>query len=268
MGLFSSIGKVFKNPVVSAVAGTVGGPLVSGAMGLASTLLGNNSAKHEAERNRDYQTQMSNTSIQRRMADLKAAGLNPLLAVESASSGASTPSGAQADIKHFDPNSILALSNARLVNAQAQAQENDNNLYEYKKENAKWQAELMKKYNLTEGKKQILLDTENLEKAANIFKTYAETAGQHLSNKQAEYIVWKLRAENDIYINGFNSDMFDKYKGLAPIMFGENTKTWAQGLGFGIGSSSAKVINDIKRFKENYQKGFVPRGYNEKYISR
>lgn len=256
MGLFSS------------VIDKVTGPLVSGVLGIGSTLLGNNSAKHEAERNRDYQTQMSNTSIQRRMADLKAAGLNPLLAVENASSGASTPSGAQADIKHFDPNSILALSNARLVNAQAQAQENDNNLYEYKKENAKWQAELMKKYNLTEEKKQILLDTENLEKAANIFKTYAETAGQHLSNKQAEYIVWKLRAENDIYINGFSDDMFEKYPGLASIMVGENMKSWSQGLGFGSAAAITDIVKRYKKWKEDYQKGFVPRGYNEKYISR
>ena len=164
MGLFSSIGKVFKNPVVSSIAGAVGGPLVSGAMGVASTILGNNSAKHEAQKNRDYQTEMSNTSIVRRMEDLKNAGMNPLLAVESAGSGASTPSGSQADIKHFDPNSILALSNARLVNAQAQAQENDNNLYEFKKDYARFEAELMKKYNLTEEKKWKLLDAENLEK--------------------------------------------------------------------------------------------------------
>lgn len=47
----------------------------------------------QAELNRQYQTYMSNTAVQRGMADLKAAGINPILAYQYS---AAAPSGAQA----------------------------------------------------------------------------------------------------------------------------------------------------------------------------
>jgi len=81
--------------------GTVGGYLIGGPAGAAiGNYFGNalgqenatNIARGEAHRLQAWQERMSSTSHQREVADLKAAGLNPIL---SANGGSATPGGAQ-----------------------------------------------------------------------------------------------------------------------------------------------------------------------------
>lgn len=50
----------------------------------------------EAQKQRDFETEMSNTAFQRQVVDMQKAGINPALAMSPGSSGASTPSGASA----------------------------------------------------------------------------------------------------------------------------------------------------------------------------
>lgn len=77
----------------------------------------------EAQKNRDWQEYMSNTSHQREMADLEAAGLNPILA---ARDGASTPSGGPAS--GSDASGAIAGLLGQMISAQsAQAVANRNN---------------------------------------------------------------------------------------------------------------------------------------------
>lgn len=77
----------------------------------------------QAQLNRDFQLMMSNTAHQREMADLRAAGLNPILA---ARQGASTPSGGQAS--GADPSGAIAGLLGQVLSvqsAQAIAQRNN-----------------------------------------------------------------------------------------------------------------------------------------------
>jgi hypothetical protein len=70
----------------------VGAALISGGAGLIGGMSRNKAAQRAAANQMAFQKEMSNTSYQRGMADMKKAGLNPILAGKMG--GASTPGGA------------------------------------------------------------------------------------------------------------------------------------------------------------------------------
>lgn len=100
-------------PAIAAVAAP---PLIAGGLSMLGGVLGNRNRSKEAAKDRRFQREMSNTSWQRGVADMRLAGMNPALAYSQG--GASTPSGAMASQDDVISPAVSSAQDARRIGAE------------------------------------------------------------------------------------------------------------------------------------------------------
>ena len=111
MGLFSSIGSAL---------GVSGGDVFGGFLGGLGGLGKQQADKASSARQMAFQERMSNTAHQRQMADLKKAGINPMLSAKLG--GASSPSGSQYQATNIGAEAVKGgLAGAQAATAKQQA---------------------------------------------------------------------------------------------------------------------------------------------------
>ena len=102
------------------------GSLIGGGAGLIGGFLRNKEARKASARQMAFQERMSNTAYQRTMADMRAAGLNPILAGKVG--GASTPTGSTYNPENTGQTAVQAMqaaNNARVLRNNAKLSDLD-----------------------------------------------------------------------------------------------------------------------------------------------
>jgi hypothetical protein len=118
------------------------GSAIGGLFGYKGTKETNVASAQQAQKQMDFQRDMSNTAVQRRMADLQKAGINPILA---GSKEASSPAGAMAPVMNKAQVAMnSALNAANLENIYAQTAKTNQETLNLKPKQQPFKAEATK----------------------------------------------------------------------------------------------------------------------------
>lgn len=188
----------------------------------------------QAEKNRDFQRDMSNTAHQREVRDLRRAGLNPILSATKGGPGASTPGGSTAQAASFDfaGKGIQALIARGQMEVQKATANDLNSAASLKKaqETDLWytqeqrlqlliaqREQTMSQHHLTQAQKDKIQDEINMLRG-QLEKIKVETASSALDLERKETMNKLWSVPNSVMEKG--KGMFDKVKPILKHEFG------------------------------------------------
>ena len=195
--------------VVKAVASPIAS-VIGGGLGFVGQQQTNALSAAESEKNRQFQERMSNTAVRRRMADMRAGGINPILA---AKYDASTPAGAMANFGN--PGAAAASAFSNMGNTAAQVSQTGDQI-----------AYIQSKVELNDRQATILGTIADMAKAAkpaiDAVADWLTTGGPadlgkligqhfgHLSNVIKRAINQSLKDMKEDFLNDFGPDFMNE----------------------------------------------------------
>jgi len=174
MSLLSTIGSVAKSVggVFSPIA-----PIIGGALSYIGGKEQNVASAQAAQKQMDFQREASDTSYQRQVADLKSAGINPMLVAKLG--GATTPGGAMPQFVNPGAMAAQAYSGAQSSGAAAQQAQTSENLSEPQMANVKAMTA-----KLIEEIKNVPLEGDRLRESAYMLWNQAKLLGSQNWNQR------------------------------------------------------------------------------------
>lgn len=221
---------------------SAGASLLGGFMSNKSQANANAQNIQLAKEQMNWQERMSNTAIQRRVEDMKKAGINPLLSVGGASAGASTPQGSSAQVqKTFDatimPSLLTAVSNAQVASAEKKKLESETVSQESNQ----------RKQDISNLKMEIEMGNlkgQELRNAQMHLKQLQKQDAEIASiNSNREFIESKHRA--------FNTDIANTPKGQKDIHYSNLYKNPSSALGVEIKNTQDRVSDWLREKTKN-----------------